>query len=347
MCLSSRYLSSRYLSSRYLSSRYLPSRSLLKRSLYTFWMLCLVLVPLTTQAQGGLLDDLEEDNPCSVELISTVSAFQVGVPFEVGVFVKPIKDWHGYWHSPRDGGDSPEVSWNLPKGWKVSEPKFPVPVRMVETGNLIAYGYKNPFMIRYVLTPASSEEADSAEALLEIEKILITADVSWQVCKTTCIYGESFVKLSLQKSSAAVVDSRGQKLLAIWNSRYPKPVDQIRGFHFEQEWRAGQGPEGSAGAWTLRWARTKDDVRPAVPVNWRVFPHGLVAGILSEGKVRPWNPNLEVHKGLKLGKQVTFFVMDAGSDFHPGQLGATMVPSPGKAKGPVPGFPAVEWRGKP
>ena len=47
----------------------------------------------------------------------------------------------------------PEVFWNLPDGWKISEPLFPAPERMVEPGGLIAYGYKKPFMLLFTATP--------------------------------------------------------------------------------------------------------------------------------------------------------------------------------------------------
>ncbi|OUU25628.1 MAG: hypothetical protein CBC13_01775, partial [Planctomycetia bacterium TMED53] len=59
-----------------------------------------------------------------------------------------------------------------------------------------------------------------------------------------------------------------------------------------------------------------------------------------------WNPDPGAHKGAMPGNQVTFIVRDVGQGFHSGLLGVTMVPNPGKAKGPVSGYPAFEVRGK-
>ncbi|HIO66308.1 MAG TPA: hypothetical protein EYN40_06425, partial [Planctomycetes bacterium] len=141
-------------------------------------------------AQDSILDELEEQDPCSIDIFSSVKQFQAGVPFQVGVLVKPLPGWHGYWHSSRDGGDAPEVIWSLPEGWKVSEPDYPVPTRMVEDGNLISIGYKKPFLLRFSITPAIKVDEDQA-------RISIPVKVIWQVCEKTCIYGQSESKLSI------------------------------------------------------------------------------------------------------------------------------------------------------
>ena len=105
--------------------------------------------------QDGILDELAAGDPCSVRLFSALKTFQPGVSFEVGVLVEPGAGWHGYWHSARDGGDAPEVIWDLPEEWKVSGPEFPVPERMVEPGDLVSIGYKKPFLLRFRLHPVA------------------------------------------------------------------------------------------------------------------------------------------------------------------------------------------------
>ncbi|MAJ29321.1 hypothetical protein CBD41_07880 [bacterium TMED181] len=307
--------------------------------LFSVLIYALILFPNVAEGQGGLLDELEEDVPCTAELIAEVSAFQPGLPFEVGVWVKPIPGWHGYWHSPRDGGDPPEVFWNLPDGWKISEPLFPAPERMVEPGGLIAYGYKKPFMLLFTATPPQ----ESAEK--EVKQVFLEANVTWQVCKTTCIYGESAVKLPLKSAAIAEVNPESRKSLRGWQRSVPMKKAP-KGFIIEQEWVPEEGKGAIAGRWTIRWARKGNDYRPAIPVRWQVYPHALVAGLLDEAAPERWNPDPKVHNGVLSGNQVTFIVRDVGQGFHPGLLGATMVPNPGKAKGPVSGYPAFECRGE-
>jgi len=70
------------------------------KSLFIILLCGLILLPLSVFAQGGLLDELEEETPCTAELVSEVKAYQPGVPFRLGVWIKPLPGWHGYWHSP-------------------------------------------------------------------------------------------------------------------------------------------------------------------------------------------------------------------------------------------------------
>ncbi|MGE4618784.1 MAG: protein-disulfide reductase DsbD domain-containing protein [Planctomycetota bacterium] len=288
-------------------------------------------------AQEGILDELAAEDPCSMELFSSVKTYQPGVSFEVGVMITPEDGWHGYWHSPRDGGDAPEAIWGLPEGWQVSGPDFPVPDRMVEQGGLVAIGYKKPFLMRYRIHPAPSAD-DSAAG-----KVEIPLEVIWQVCKTTCIYGESRTTLQLAAGEKPLADPKGLEMLARWRDRYPVEASQARGFCYELKWYPA-APTGSAirsGTWLVRWYRELSDQRPAVPVRWIAYPHGLKEGVILEAKVEPFIREPDGKNRLLRGWQVSFLAEELGSGFQSGMLGATLVPSPGKAKGPVPGMPAI------
>jgi len=223
---------------------------------------------------------------------------------------------------------------------------------MVESGELITYGYSKSFMLLFDVTPpetpstnsANDDATDDADAESP-EPIWLKAKVTWQVCKTTCIYGESKVSLGLKSAQKPKVDPGAYSRLRGWAKSIPlKEVP--KGFHVEQEWIPSEEKGSIAGRWTIRWARKWIDRRPAIPVRWQVYPHALVAGLLDEVTPEPWIPDPQIHKRLSEGNQVTFVVRDVGQGFHPGLLGATMVPSPGKAIGPVSGYPAFECRGK-
>lgn len=302
---------------------------------------CLLLVTITCtgliKGQDSVLDELEAADPCSVRLFSAVKIYQPGVSFEVGVLVEPTAGWHGYWHSSRDGGDPPEAIWDLPSGWKVTDPDFPVPDRMVEPGDLISIGYKKPFLLRYRIQPAAPVDGEDALATVEIPLLVI-----WQVCKTTCIYGESRTSLKLSRGDKPITDKEGSAMLARWKDRYPVEAAEARGFRYQVDWfpDAHSGRVRS-GTWVVRWYREGSDRRPAVPVQWVAYPHGLEAGIIQEAQVKPWLPDAEAGAGSVRGWQVRFSVEELGAGFQYRVLGATLVPTPGKAKGPVPGMPAI------
>ncbi len=288
-------------------------------------------------AQDSVLDQFEAEDPCSIGIFSSVKQFQPGVPFQVGVLIKPLPGWHGYWHSSRDGGDAPEVIWSLPEGWKVSAADFPVPKRMVEEGDLISIGYNKPFLLRFNLTPSSRSNDDDPS------KISIPVKVIWQVCEKVCIYGKSETELSISRGDESItMDTGGSSMLAGWRDRYPVAAAKARGFHFEQQWipQPGSTPIRK-GTWVVRWSRQGNDRRPAVPLQWIAFPHGIEEGLISEAKVVRWNRQASIENGRSVGWQVQFQLEELGVGFHPGQLAVTLVPSPGKAAGPVPGMPAV------
>lgn len=295
-------------------------------------LLLLLVTPVS--GQDGILDELEEQDPCSVRVFSSVRTYQPGVSFEVGVLVEPKPGWHGYWHSARDGGDAPEVIWQLPEGWKVSGPDFPVPERMVEPGDLITIGYKKPFLLRYRIRPAETVE-DSEN--LDVE---IPLHVTWQVCKTTCIYGENQATLKIRSGEKPTGNSEGSAMLQRWKDRYPVEATAARGFLYDLKWF----PEAStgrvrSGTWVVCWGRVGP--RPAVATNWFAFPHGLKAGVISEATVKPWVRKAEGQIPEVRGWQVSFRLEELGLDFQYRNLSATLVPAPGKAKGPVPGMPAI------
>lgn len=292
-------------------------------------LLFLAVTPLS--GQDGILDELEEQDPCSIRLFSSVKAYQPGVSFEVGVLIEPESGWHGYWHSPRDGGDAPETTWQLPEDWKVSGPDFPVPQRMVETGDLIAIGYKKPFLMRYRIHPAESV-TDADDSAVEIP-----LNVTWQVCKKTCIYGESQATLKIQEGSKPILDEKGQATIARWKDRFPVEASNARGYLYDLDWfpDAHSGRVRS-GTWVVRWGRVGPQA--AIPIRWQAFPHRLQAGVISEATIKPWIPDTD--RKIQ-GWQASFRLEELGLGFQSDLLSATLIPTPGKAKGPVPGMPAI------
>lgn len=102
--------------------------------------------------------------------------------------------WHTYWKNPGDAGIPLKFEFFLGEGSPLSplinQPKdkeWPAPLRLIEQGDIWAYGYNNSNTFFFDL---------SAETLKEIEGKTFTNKITFLICKNICIPGE--VTLSAQ-----------------------------------------------------------------------------------------------------------------------------------------------------
>ena len=80
------------------------------------------------------------------------SAVRAGEPLMLAIHFEPVSDeWHGYWSNPGDAGLGMQLEWNLPEGWQVGEPLYPVPQTLRISG-LMNHVYKGAYS---VLVPVS------------------------------------------------------------------------------------------------------------------------------------------------------------------------------------------------
>lgn len=124
--------------------------------------------------------------PGQAQLVSSINAFQAGKPFTIAIRLTMDEGYHGYWLNPGDSGLAPVVNWKLPKGWKASAPEFPVPERIAWAGTTV-FGYEHPTLLLVELTPPHGARS-----------LLLTADLSWMVCKDDCVPVDSALKLYLR-----------------------------------------------------------------------------------------------------------------------------------------------------
>ena len=149
------------------------------------------------------------------ELLANVKAVKSGEPFKAGILLTIKPAWHVYWKNPGDSGAAPKVKWNLPAGWKAGELQFPLPARLEQPGELIAYGYESEVMLLTDITPPTDLQGGST--------IDLSADVSWLVCEKVCIPGKEKVNLSL--SVGTEVKSANEHLFAKWMEMLPTPAE--------------------------------------------------------------------------------------------------------------------------
>ena len=108
-----------------------------------------------------------------ISLIKDHSDFVPGTSINIGLKVSMDKGWHTYWRNPGDSGGPIVIDWDLPKGFSVSDIKWPLPEK-IEYPPLMTYGYEDFVIYPMVL----SIPADYSDDYFEMNAdILICADV--------------------------------------------------------------------------------------------------------------------------------------------------------------------------
>ena len=155
--------------------------------------------------QGSLnssMESMSESDPVVAAIISEEESVQPGHPFWVGIHLTIEKDWHTYWKNPGDAGMAPVITWNLPDGLRVTSVQWPTPIKF-SLDSAVGFGYEHEVTLLVQITPEASLSVPSAE---------INADVRWVVCSdTTCLPGDTSLKLTLPVNSAQPVISAQQK----------------------------------------------------------------------------------------------------------------------------------------
>ena len=153
----------------------------------------------------------EEPRPVGAGILADVSAVRPGASFEVGVLFDIEPHWHIYWKHPGDSGLPTSVEFALPRGFTVTDVKWPVPAGLSGAGNLRDYGYEDSLLLSArVNSPPDLEPGSIAK---------ITARVSWVSCKDICIPGKAELELKLPVSES--VESVNSDLFSEWQSRLP------------------------------------------------------------------------------------------------------------------------------
>ena len=116
----------------------------------------------------------------------------IGVKFEI----EP--GWHLYWANSGESGQPTSVSWTLPEGWKAGDLNWPIPVKFIERGNIITYGYKDSVLL---FSPVFNPPVEQANG----STIEIRASVSWLVCKEICVPGQRELTAKIDYSAEAAL----------------------------------------------------------------------------------------------------------------------------------------------
>ena len=127
-------------------------------------------------------------------LLADTSAVVPGKPFTVGLLLRMAPGWHTYWKYSGDAGLPTEIKWNLPPGWKVGEIQWPIPLKTIDPGDILTYGYQDEVLLIQEVTPP----AKIAESSMKL-----SAQTDWLVCEKICIPGNANLVLELPTSTLA------------------------------------------------------------------------------------------------------------------------------------------------
>jgi DsbC/DsbD-like thiol-disulfide interchange protein/cytochrome c biogenesis protein CcdA len=94
---------------------------------------------------------LAEPTHIQPRLMAESSAPTAGTTVTVALDMRTEKGWHGYWSNPGEAGFAPRLTWTLPKGVTLSEPRFPVPETLTFAG-LMNYVFGADHAILFDLT---------------------------------------------------------------------------------------------------------------------------------------------------------------------------------------------------
>jgi DsbC/DsbD-like thiol-disulfide interchange protein len=154
------------------------------------------------------------------ELLADVAAVKAGEAFTVGVRLTIEPGWHVYWTNPGDSGAPTTVKLKAPAGFKVGPVQYPVPIRFMQPGDVLGYGYEHEVLLAVRVTPPADLKAGAAD-------VALAADVSWLCCKDACIPGKAKLSLTLPLAAG---DADGpppanREVFDAWSPRMPRADD--------------------------------------------------------------------------------------------------------------------------
>src|SRR5579862_6454168 len=61
-------------------------------------------------------------------LLAEDGALKAGQTAWIGLYFDMEPGWHIYWVNPGDSGEAPRVQWDLPKGFRAGDIRWPAPI---------------------------------------------------------------------------------------------------------------------------------------------------------------------------------------------------------------------------
>ncbi len=136
----------------------------------------------------------------------------------VGLHVELTPGWYLYWINPGDAGLAPEITWDLPSGYRAGPLRFPTPEKITH-GDIVAYGFKTELIILCEIGPSG--------LAVRAERPTIACQFDWMACQESCVTGREVVKVSPAAQTRADI-KRSRDILSRLALRFPSPLDNTR-----------------------------------------------------------------------------------------------------------------------
>jgi len=178
--------------------------------------------PIPAQRLGAMA----ADHPVKARLVADVTSVSAGESFSIGVELQMEEGWHTYWRYSGDAGYPTTIEWNLPEGMKADGIQWPGPHKYQEQ-DLVVYGYADDVLLMTDVTVSGDLDQGGAAAPL-------AAQVSWLVCRETCIPGSASLTLQLPVDGNSSEPSDDWALFDRFRSDVPTPLaeaDPVRVSH--------------------------------------------------------------------------------------------------------------------
>lgn len=162
-------------------------------------------------------------HPVLARLLLDQTTVAAGSTAQIGLHLEQDEDWHTYWRSPGEVGQPTEIQWEAPAGITITDHAYPVPQRFEQPSGdevQVSFGYDGEVLLISELTvPGDAPEGEH----------LVSAQVSWLVCRTLCIQGGAELALPVQVVAAGTeaAASAYAPLFAHYRAQHPTPPEAV------------------------------------------------------------------------------------------------------------------------
>jgi DsbC/DsbD-like thiol-disulfide interchange protein len=166
-------------------------------------------------ASGAGAQSFSEQH-AKIALLAEDGALKPGQTAWIGLFFDLDKGWHIYWVNPGDSGEAPRIQWELPKGFRAGDIRWPAPIRLA-TGSVIDYGYQGRVLLPMPLqVPADYKPGATAT---------LAANIGYLICREVCIPAKAKATLSIPTAKGATPDAAAtRQLFQDARAHWPKPL---------------------------------------------------------------------------------------------------------------------------
>ena len=149
------------------------------RQLLACWLALFASLMLAAAAQAQVVPDEARygDENIAVELFADGGPKAGGEWMLALRFTPKSEEWHGYWSNPGDAGQGMRLTLDLPAGWAMGEPLYPVPQQLVISG-LMNHIYEGTYTVLVpIKVPAGADVSTPPGLTGHIEYLACTDQI--------------------------------------------------------------------------------------------------------------------------------------------------------------------------